>query len=76
VKAIEKAGSLDRDKVRDAIAASDFDSLYAHVKFNAGGQIVVPQIVIQIQGGQVIPIFTDKFIGKPVFPVPAWSKRG
>lgn len=76
VKAIEKAGTLDKDKVRDAIAASDFDSLYAHVKFNAGGQIVVPQIVIQIQNGQVAPIFTDRFIGKPVFPVPPWNKRG
>jgi branched-chain amino acid transport system substrate-binding protein len=76
VKAIEKAGSLDKAKVRDAIAASDFDSLYAHVKFNAGGQIVVPQIVIQIQNGQIAPIFTDKFIDKPVFPVPPWNKRG
>jgi branched-chain amino acid transport system substrate-binding protein len=76
VKAIEKAGSLDRGKVRDALAASAFDSLYAHVKFNAGGQIVVPQIVIQIQNGQVAPIFTDKFIAKPVFPVPPWNKRG
>ena len=74
-KAIEKAGSLDPKKVRDAIAAVDFDSLYAHVKFNASGQIVLPQIVIQIQNGQVTPIFTDKFIDKPVFPVPAWSKR-
>ncbi len=76
VKAIETAGSLDKAKVRDAIAASDFDSLYAHVKFNAGGQIVVPQIVIQILNGQVVPIFTDKFINKPVFPVPPWNKRG
>jgi branched-chain amino acid transport system substrate-binding protein len=76
VKAIEKVGSLDRGKVRDAIAASDFDSLYAHVRFNAGGQIVVPQIVIQIQKGQVAPVFTDRFIDKPVFPVPPWNKRG
>jgi branched-chain amino acid transport system substrate-binding protein len=76
VKAIEQAGSLDKAKVRDALAASDFDSLYAHVKFNAGGQIVVPQIVIQIQNGQVAPVFTEKFIDKPVFPVPPWNKRG
>jgi branched-chain amino acid transport system substrate-binding protein len=75
VKAIEQAGSLDKAKVRDAIAASSFDSLYAHVKFNAGGQIVVPQIVIQIQNGQVAPVFTDKFIAKPVFPVPPWNQR-
>jgi branched-chain amino acid transport system substrate-binding protein len=76
VEAIEKTGSLDKAKVRDAIAASDFESLYARVKFNAGGQIVVPQIVIQIQHGEVVPIFTDKFINKPVFPVPSWNKRG
>jgi branched-chain amino acid transport system substrate-binding protein len=76
VKGIESAGSLDRAKVRDAIAASDFESLYARIRFDKGGQINVPQIVIQIQKGAVAPIFTDHFIDQPVFPVPSWDKRG
>lgn len=75
-KAIEAAGSLDRAKVRDAIAKSDFDSLYAHIHFGPTGQISVPQIVIQVQKGAVVPIYTDQFLNQPIFPVPPWNKRG
>jgi len=75
VKAIEKAGSLDSKKVRDAIAGIDFESLYARIRFGANGQIVLPQIVVQIQKGEVIPIYTDHFINKPIYPVPPWNAR-
>lgn len=75
VYAIEKAGSLNPKKVRAAIAASDFESLYAHVKYGANGQINLPQIVVQIQKGNLTPVFTTKFINKAQYPVPAWSKR-
>lgn len=74
--ALEKAGTLDPKKVRDAIAAIDFQSLYAHVKYGKTGQIALPQIVIQIQNGNVVPIYTDKFLNKPKYPVPAWNARG
>lgn len=75
VYAIEKAGSLDPQKVRDAIASSDFESLYAHIKYGATGQIVLPQIVIQIQNGELKPVYTTDFLTKPQYPVPAWDKR-
>ena len=74
VYAIEKAGSLDPKKVRDAIAASSFDSLYAHVKYGDNGQIDLPQIVMQMQNGE-LPIYTTDFLNKPQYPVPAWDKR-
>ncbi len=74
-KAIAKAGSLDKKAVRDAIAKIAFDSLYAHVKFAENGQIDIPQIAIQIQDGQVVPVFTDRMLNKPRYPVPPWSKR-
>jgi branched-chain amino acid transport system substrate-binding protein len=74
-KAIAKAGSLNKEAVRAAIATSDFSSLYAHVKFAANGQIDVPQIVIQIQDGKVVPIFGEHPINKPRYPVPGWDKR-
>lgn len=74
-KAIEAAGSLDPAKVRDALAKVDFNSLYGHVKFAANGQISLPQTVIQIQDGQIVPIYSDKFLNKPRYPLPAWTKR-
>jgi len=75
VKAIEAAGSLDSGKVRDAIAHLDFQSLYGRIHFNPGGQIALAQTVIQIQHGQVVPIYVHDFVHRPLYPVPAWSKR-
>ena len=74
MKAIEKAGSLDPKKVRDAIASIDFESLYARIRFGQNGQIVLPQIVVQIQNGEVVPIYTDRFINKPKYPVPVLER--
>lgn len=75
-KAVEAAGTLDPKKVRDAIAKVDFDSVYAHVKYAPNGQIDLPQTVIQIQNGQVVEVYTDKFVNKPIYPIPSWDKRG
>jgi len=76
VKAIQNAGTLEPLAVRDALAKTEFDSLYAHVRFGGTGQVSVPQFVIQIQKGDVVEIFTDHVVNKPVFPVPPWNKRG
>ncbi|MBE2244151.1 MAG: amino acid ABC transporter substrate-binding protein [Burkholderiaceae bacterium] len=76
VQAIEKAGSLDPKKVRDALAASNFESLYGPIKFGANGQIDLPQIVIQVQDGKVVEIYNAKgLVGKPHYPMPAWDAR-
>jgi branched-chain amino acid transport system substrate-binding protein len=72
-KAITAAGSLDRRKVRDAIASVSFDCLYGHIRYNPNGQISLPQVVIQIQNDQVIPIYTDHFVNKPIYPAPRFA---
>ena len=75
-KAIEAAGSTDPAKLRDAIAKVDFESLYGRIQFNAVGQISLPQTVIQVQDGNVVPIYGGSgFIGKPQYPMPAWTAR-
>jgi branched-chain amino acid transport system substrate-binding protein len=72
--AIEKAGSTDRQKVRDALAKVAFDSLYGHVAFNDKGQISLPQTMIQIQHGKVVPIYGGKkFINELYYPLEPWS---
>jgi branched-chain amino acid transport system substrate-binding protein len=76
VKAIQSAGSLEPKKVRDALAKLSFDSLYGHVAFNDKGQIGLPQIMIQIQDGKVVPIYAGKeFLNKLQYPLAAWDKR-
>jgi branched-chain amino acid transport system substrate-binding protein len=73
--AIPAAGALDQKKVRDAVAQVSFDSLYAHVKYDEVGQIKIPQTVVQIQGGKLVDVYTDKVLNKPAYPVPSWDKR-
>ncbi len=75
VRAIEAAGSVNPQKVRDAIAKVNFDSLYGHIKFGANGQIVMPQTVIQVQNGELVKVYGTKFYAKPAYPLPPWSKR-
>ncbi len=76
VKAIEKANSLDPKKVRDAIAASDFESLYGKIAFGKTGQISLDQTVVQVQGGELKAVFNGKsFLAQPKYPMPAWSGR-
>src|SRR5262249_43374398 len=74
--AIERAGSLDPKKVRDALATLDAETLYGRVKFESTGQIALDQVVIQIQNGNVVPVYAaGKFIGKPLYPTPTWAAR-
>jgi len=51
--AFERAGSLDKEKVRDALAATDLATFYGQVKFaEAGNNIAKPMVLRQIQGGK------------------------
>lgn len=63
--AIEKAGSLDKDKVRDELAKLDVMTFFGPVKFGPTGQInSLEPPVFQLQGG------------KPVVLSPALIKQG
>ena len=56
--AIEKAGSLDKTKVRDALAAMDAVTFWGPVKFGSTGQITsLEPPVFQIQGGKAVVVF-------------------
>jgi len=75
-QAIESAGSLDPQKVRDALAKLNFQSLYGTIAFAANGQIDLPQVVIQVQGDKLVAVYGGNgFIAKPKYPMPAWSAR-
>jgi branched-chain amino acid transport system substrate-binding protein len=56
--AIERAGSLDRDKVRDELASLDVVTFWGPVKFGPNGQInSLEPPVFQIQGAKPIVLF-------------------
>lgn len=76
VNAIEKANSLNPKKVRDAIAASNFESLYGKIAFSPSGQISLDQTVIQVQNGVLKSVFNGTNFLTPVqYPMPSWSGR-
>jgi branched-chain amino acid transport system substrate-binding protein len=71
--AIEKAGSLDRAAIRDALAATDMATVVGQVKFgpnNARANVIRP--VIQWQSGAMELIWPDNQKTKPfVYPIPS-----
>ncbi len=73
--AVETAGTIAPEKVRDALANVDFDSLYGRIRFGENGQIMLPQTVVQIQDGKVVEVFTDRLVNEPIYPVPTWEQR-
>ncbi len=50
--AFERANSLDKDKLRDALSATDMKTFYGDIKFSAAGNnIAKPMVLRQIQDG-------------------------
>jgi branched-chain amino acid transport system substrate-binding protein len=46
------------------------------IAFNKEGQISLDQTAVQVQDGQIKPIYDGKtFINQPMYPMPAWSAR-
>jgi branched-chain amino acid transport system substrate-binding protein len=67
VKGLEKAGSTDPKKVRDAVAALDMPSFFGPIKFNSKGQNVTkPMSAIQVQNGEVVTVFPKEQQDKPL----------
>jgi branched-chain amino acid transport system substrate-binding protein len=60
--AFERAGSLDKDKVRDAIAETDLMTFYGAIKFSAAGNnIAKPMVLRQIQNGKYNVVAPSEF---------------
>jgi branched-chain amino acid transport system substrate-binding protein len=70
--ALEKTGSFDPQKVRDAIAATDLMTAYGPIKFDErGANIAKGMEVMQIQNGaQVVVYPADAATGELVYPLP------
>ena len=60
--AFERAQSLDPEKVRDALAATDMQTFYGPIKFSeAGNNIAKPMVLRQIQGGDYNVVAPSKW---------------
>jgi branched-chain amino acid transport system substrate-binding protein len=70
VLGVEKAGSTDPNRVRDAVAKLDTQSFFGRIKFNAKGQNVYkPMSVIQVQQGKAVTVWPkDQAAAKLTWP--------
>ena len=74
--ALGHAGSLDRDKVRDAIAATDMTAVIGPVKFRPDGTGIVNAVFLQWLDGKQELVFPKEAATKPlVYPAPPYAKR-
>ncbi len=75
--AIEKSGSVDPKKVRDALATNEVQTFYGPIKFNERGQNVGTGItMLQIQNQKLIAIAPKEgATGTLLYPTPEWDKR-
>ncbi len=65
--AFQRASSLDPQKLRDALAATDLDTFYGHIKFSpAGNNISKPMVLRQIQDGKYVVVAPTKYAADPV----------
>lgn len=75
--ALERAGSTDRDKLRDAIAKTNLaDHILPQdeIRFEVSGENAnASPALLQVQNGRPIAVGPARFAeAKPVFPVPKW----
>ncbi|MEE9587019.1 MAG: amino acid ABC transporter substrate-binding protein [Hyphomicrobiaceae bacterium] len=60
--AFERAGSLDKEKVREALAATDLATFYGQIKFSeAGNNVAKPMVLRQIQDGKYNVVAPSEF---------------
>jgi branched-chain amino acid transport system substrate-binding protein len=77
VDALERAGTFDTEKVRDALAATKLETFYGWVDFDdTGKNIAKPMVLRQVQKGKYIPVAPSKFAaGQVIYPRPRWQDR-
>jgi branched-chain amino acid transport system substrate-binding protein len=75
--AIEKAGTLDTTKIRDAVAASDLMTVTGRIRFYPNGTVVDPcPGIVQWQKGAQKLVWPKEFAEAPLaYPIPPWKER-
>ena len=74
--AVKKAGAFDNEKLREAMATIDVQTVFGRYKVNAKGMNAAEGLTFQILKGQRRVVWPEKWAEtKPELPMPEWSKR-
>jgi branched-chain amino acid transport system substrate-binding protein len=74
---VKKAGTLDADKVREALLALKTRTMFGDYQVDKDGfQIAHKMVLLQWQDGKRVVVWPDDLAnGKPRFPTPPWNAR-
>jgi branched-chain amino acid transport system substrate-binding protein len=77
VEAVKRAGSLDGEKIREAILKTDLHTVFGAFKVDRDGfQIAHKTLLFQWQDGKKSIVWPEELApGKPRLPTPLWSQR-
>ncbi len=65
--AFERSGSLDKEALRNALAATDLTTFYGQIRFSeAGNNVAKPMVLRQIQDGEYNVVAPSKFASHKV----------
>jgi branched-chain amino acid transport system substrate-binding protein len=75
--AIKRAGSVEREKVRDALATTDMMTVMGPIKFRANGTMEIKYAnTVQFQNGVETVVFPEMWRERlPIYPAPQWKER-
>ncbi len=74
--AIQRAGALDREKIRDAMAATNMMTVAGPVRFSPDGTGLVRSVAVQWLDGRQELVWPKEFATRPfVYPAPAFKQR-
>jgi branched-chain amino acid transport system substrate-binding protein len=77
-EAVRRAGSLERDKLRAALAALDMETVLGPYRVDpaTGEQTAMAPAVLQIQKGRAQVVWPEPLqTGKAILPYPLWHER-
>jgi branched-chain amino acid transport system substrate-binding protein len=75
--ALEKAGTLDKEKVRETLAGLDLVTFFGLIKFDSRGlNVYKPMVANQIEGGKLVTVWPPAIAkAKLKYPARPWSAR-
>ncbi len=74
--AIEKAGSIDQEKVRETLRSMDVTTYFEPVKWDEKGENTKGRVAtLQVQQGKVVSVDPPDPGAKVIYPTPPWNKR-
>jgi ABC-type branched-subunit amino acid transport system substrate-binding protein len=74
MQAIERAGAVDREKVRQALYKGTFKAPSGDITFDANGFPDTVDLTIQTQNGKFVVVWPpNRAAAKPQWPSPSWQ---